>query len=97
MMRKIIHKVNKDETLYTISKKYKIPFYIIAKENDIDEVSSGMRIIIPNPKGIKHIVKPYETLEIIAKRFNISAQMIKDNNYELKEVFLGQVIYIPYK
>ena len=40
-----------------------------------------------------HIVKPSETLQSIAQKYNISVSSIKELN-KLKEIFIGQIIKI---
>lgn len=91
-----IHQVKEGETLYSLSRKYGVPSYIIGKENEIVEVRTGMRIIIPSPEGIKYTVRPFDTLESIAALYNIPVVRLSANNRDIAKVFLGQVIYIPY-
>lgn len=97
MMGNLIHRVEYKDTLYTIGRKYGVPPYIIARENDISEIKVGMRLIIPSVKGIKYVVKPYETLEQIAIEQSIDIQELREINMGIDQVFLGQIIYLPYK
>lgn len=91
----IIYKVKENDNLLSISKQFKIPAYIIARENGLDEVKVGMRILIPSVDGIKYIVKPYETMQMIADNFNVSVEDLSKHNKGINYVFMGQVIYIP--
>ncbi|MGI6701090.1 MAG: LysM peptidoglycan-binding domain-containing protein [Christensenellales bacterium] len=94
-MATIIHKVSKGETLYTIGKKYKVPPYIIGRENGVKEIEAGMRLIIPAPMGVKYTVKPFDTVESIATAHNIDYDYLV-SYIKTDKVFIGQVIYLPY-
>ena len=95
MMANIIHKVKSDETLKSISRKYRVPSYLILLENKVKEIYIGMRLIIPSPDGIEYVVKPFESLDIIAEKFNIKVSELIEFNKGIQNVFLGQTIYIP--
>ncbi len=91
-----VYKVRKGDTLDSIALSYKLTAMELARANRLNYVMPGMRLLIPNRKGIPYTVQPYDTLEKIAKRFSIDIKtLIELNNTE--RVFLGQLIYIPEK
>lgn len=88
-------RVGAGDTLIKIAKRYGVPAYLILKYNDITQIREGMRLLIPEPKGIKYVVRPLDTLENIATLYRVSVEKLGENNNGLKDVFLGQIIYIP--
>jgi LysM repeat protein/ABC-type branched-subunit amino acid transport system substrate-binding protein len=97
----IIHTVIKGQTLYSISKIYKVAVEDIEKENP--DVKNGlkpsMEILIPtgklikqgNPTGnqqtqfIEHTVKKQETLYGISKQYGISVDELMNLNPDIKK------------
>ncbi|MCI8728488.1 MAG: LysM peptidoglycan-binding domain-containing protein [Clostridia bacterium] len=61
---------------------------------DIKDVKEGMKLIVEEKLPIKYCVRPFDTAEKIAKQFGVSQEkLLKFNG--IKEVFLGEIIYIP--
>lgn len=116
----IEHTVRKGETLYSLSRKYKVTKEEIAKYND--DVKNSLSIgrvlqmpvygeleiedVVDEPKDAfkredsqyyYHIVEKSETLNSIAKFYNLKAKKITKKNRELKErdVIEGEMIRIP--
>ncbi len=102
------HRVEKGETVYSISKKYGITEEAIYKLNP--DVKNGLRsstvLILPSAGNTeiqekvtfkKHRVKRRETLFSIAQRYNISVDDIKKYNKELysRQLKKGEKIQIP--
>ncbi len=53
-----------------------------------------MKLIVEEKLPIKYCVRPFDTAEKIAKQFGVSQEkLLKFNG--IKEVFLGEIIYIP--
>lgn len=96
-MGKLIHKVDRDDNWHSISRKYGVPAYIIAKENNLKKLRQGVRLIIPEPSGVRYVVKPFDNLERISKENEIDIDSLRANNNGIQEVFVGQIIYLPYK
>lgn len=76
-----LHTVKYDETLYTIARKYSIPATKILADNDLagDRLTIGDELVILKPtKTIT--VKGGDTLDSVAKRFNVrKSAVIRDN------------------
>jgi LysM repeat protein len=92
----VLYQVKEGDTLFKVAKKYNVPAYIIGRENGVKEIKAGMRLIIPSPSGIRYVVKPFETIESIAKDYFINPDFLKEFN-KLDRVFFGQVIFLPFK
>ena len=97
----IIHTVTKGQTLYSLSKTYKVSIEDIEKENP--DVKNGlkpsMEILIPTGKIMKqekplnqdqiqfieHTVKKQETLYGISKQYNVNVDEIISCNPDIKQ------------
>ncbi len=96
-----IHRVNKGESLYTISKKYNIGINDIKQLNNLssDYIYEGQRLklinngTLPNSSNsyISHTVKKGETLGHIAENYNTTAQNLRNwNNISGSRIYPGQ-------
>ncbi|MEG2456688.1 MAG: LysM peptidoglycan-binding domain-containing protein, partial [Clostridia bacterium] len=85
--------VKKDETADSIARKYNTTVRAIFKHNN-PQFFEGERLIIETEYGFRYIVMPFDTLESIAKKHNISTECLAQNN-QISKVFLGQTIIIP--
>lgn len=102
----IIHQVDQAETLYAISRRYKvsIPNIIAYNPSAKLDLEIGSLLKIPLTKSTKnigtqgttlHIVKPKETLFSLARQYQVSVSDIKTlNNLSSNEISIGQTIYI---
>ncbi len=92
--------VKKGDSLYTISKKKKIPISELKRINDLDTnyVYSGQKIYLEdsgNSKGGYHIVKSGDTLYGISKKYNVSIKDLKRiNNLNSNILYSGNKIYL---
>lgn len=76
-----IHTVTKNDTLYTIGRKYSIPATKILTDNDLctDRLTIGEEIVILKPTKTV-TVKGGDTLDLISKRFGVrKSSIIRDN------------------
>ena len=76
-----IHTVTKNDTLYTIARKYSIPATKILADNDLagDRLTIGDELIILKPTKTV-TVKGGDTLDSISKRFGVrKSAIIRDN------------------
>lgn len=94
---KKIYVVKDGENLLSISAKFGVSPMEILTKNKISEhnIQLGTVLVIDKVDGQRYIVKPFDSLESISEKFNKSVEDIKNFN-NIKQVFLGEVIYIPY-
>ncbi len=101
----LIHRVDKNETVYALAKRYGVSSSDILKRNPDAKkgLSIDQKLEIPlksyTPYGrssnINHIVKPSETLYSISRQYDISVGELKKwNNIESNEISIGQVLVI---
>lgn len=102
----IIHQVDQGETLYAISRRYKVSVPDIVAHNPSAklDLEIGILIQVPLPQSSKqidktgltaHKVKSKETLFSLAKQYNATVTDIKSlNNLVNNELNIGQVLYI---
>jgi len=95
----IHYKVQKNDTLYSISLNFGISPSLLLDWNpglDPHSLRVGQEIVIPQPPGYLYTVKKGDTLDTIAKRFFTTATFIKEAN-QLKSytIYAGQKLFIP--
>ncbi len=105
------HTVKNGETLWGISRKYRVDFTELAKLNGLSSskpvIRIGQRLKLPNSADKRssrqatsyrtHIVAPNETLYKIAKRHSVSMQSLSEANSlsNPNDLKIGQTIRIP--
>lgn len=91
-----IHKVKSNESLRDICGKYSVLKQDLLATNNLSEedICEGVLLFVEVPDGTRYVVKPFDTVTTIAKKFRLSEEEILHFN-KIKEVFLGQVIYLP--
>ncbi len=99
--------VQKSDNLYQISKKYGLKVRDLKSVNPglTNDIHIGQIIIIPiyltlekeEAEGVKHLVKPKETLYALSKKFGVDIEAIKEANPIIKEkgLMVGYEIVIP--
>lgn len=88
-----VYKVEKNESVEDIAKKFSVPLCILKGFNKIEKVSEFERIIIPKVEGIRYKVQPFESLSDIAKKFGKSEEFIKNKNF-ITEIYAMQEIIV---
>ncbi len=78
-------------TFNDFSKKINIPIDKILCENK--NIKKGDIVIIPNKSYISYVVKPADTIKLIAQKFNVSEDYIVELN-NIKQIFVGQQLII---
>jgi len=93
------YKIKKNESLWTISKKYNISIDILTQINNIKKpevVKVNDTILIPSKKGIYYNVKSGDTLTKIAQRFNTKVELIAEHNKIVNaKIVVGKNIFLP--
>jgi spore germination protein len=86
--------VKEGETLASIAAYYNVPVNMIIRDNRLcGDIYIGQRLVIGFVKGQIYTVKPQDTIESIAQKFNTTPQKIlEDNKIELIYPFLNIVI-----
>jgi len=100
----IVHRVETKETLFGISRRYKVPMSQILEVNPNTKkgLEVGQLILVPYVEttplaqsGGIHVVKPSETLYFISKLYEVSVEDIKKwNNLARNELNVGQKLRI---
>jgi len=100
----IVHRVETKETLFGISRRYKVPMSQILDVNPDAKkgLEIGQLILVPYVETIPlaksggiHVVKPSETLYFISKLYEVSVEDIKKwNNLVRNELNVGQKLRI---
>ena len=90
------HILQDGETLYSISRKYKIELQVLQTCNDIEDASRlkvGAKIFIPD----SYKVKNGDTIYGIARALNVSAMELMDLNRlnEFSKIKAGDVLLVP--
>ena len=95
-----IYTVKKGDSLYGIAKKFNTTVDKIKSANNLttNNLAIGDKLIIPSETSIKntYTVKSGDTLYSIAKKFNVSVDMLKSaNNLTSNLLSIGDVLIIP--
>jgi LysM repeat protein len=103
----IIHQVDPKETLYSLSKRYRVTVAEIQENNPGTEngISVGKTLRVPYSPSSKekattdkHVVAAKETLYLISRQYDVSIDDIKKlNNLPGNDLTLGQELMIPGK
>lgn len=89
------YRVKKGDDLASISKQFNVGINSILRNNPSIDFYEGEVVKILKQTGIIHIVRPSETLEQIAKKYDTTEQQIIDiNNLKNKRLFIGQKLKI---
>ncbi len=104
-----IYRIKRGDTLWSISKRFKISLRKLCKINNITrrrKLKPGMVLKIPkrvysnssNPKYIKHVVRRRETLYGISKKYRVKVKELKRiNNLRNNLIKPGMILLIPRK
>ena len=92
---KILVRVQRGDTMQSIAQTYNTNVCNILRNNpNIDLYEGEMVKIVRNNKNT-HIVKPMETLELIANQYDITVdKLVKINNLKSNRLFIGQMLQI---
>ena len=92
---KVLVRVQKGDTLHSIAQTYNTSTHNILRNNSSIDLYEGevVKIVRNTPKT--HIVKPMETLNSIAEKYETTADiLIKINNLKSTRLFVGQMIEV---
>lgn len=92
------HTVASNETLYSLSKKYRVSIEFIRRVNNLtdDLIYHGDELEIPVDGTSEIIVQPGDSLSGLSYLFDISERSIMEaNNLSSESIQIGQVLKIP--
>ncbi len=90
--------MEKGDSLWLISKKYKIPVTDLIKINNLNNniITVGQQLKIPKDTQEKYIVKSGDSLWGISKKYNVSVDDLKKaNNLTSNMLSIGKELIIP--
>lgn len=94
-----VHIVQKGDSIWRLSKTYKIPVYSILSANPKIQkniINLGQKIEIPFSTGIKYRVKNNDNLWDISKKYQISSRSITEvNSLSSTKIYIGQHLFLP--
>lgn len=94
-MKNLLIKVGYKDTLEKIAKRYNLTSAIISSANlNVKEVEEGDMLVIPCHARALHSVRPLETLQEIAEKYETTPQKIKADNNITAPLFVGQQLII---
>ena len=92
------HVVRSSETLYAISRKYKVPLRTIIEQNNLTPPYTLMKgQTLQIPRAPMHVVKKGDTLYSISKKYEVDFNTLAKKN-KLKKPWtlqIGQTLYLP--
>lgn len=92
----IWHQLKKDDTLNNILDQFNVTQNSIIRNNPNVDLYEGEVIKILKNTHNLHIVKPMETLDSVAKKYNTNIDdLVRVNNLSSKRLFIGQTLIIP--
>lgn len=95
----VLHTVVPGDTVFSLAQQYKTIMRLILKENNLRhprELSPGQTITIPLAPGGVYTVRQTDTLESIAGKLGISAQLLRQANYlKNSSVYPGMQLLLP--
>lgn len=90
--------IKADETLQDIVTRHSTTINNIIRHNPNIDLYEGEMIKILNKANIYHVVKPMETLTLIAKKYKVNEEdLIRQNNLKSTRLFIGQNLKINNK
>lgn len=95
-MKRYIKRIDSPMTIHQLCSACNITPSRLAEINELSnsELYVGQRLVIEETDGQEYIVKPFDTLEKIAKYFGVAPEIIMEYN-QIDNVFLGQKIFVP--
>jgi LysM repeat protein len=89
-----VYMVEKDETVFTLAKKFHTTVEVIVKTNGLTEdIKRGQFLLIERVDGVEYFVKPKDTIFKIANYSDEKRTEIVSKN-KIDYVYVGQKIYI---
>lgn len=93
-MKKFFYRVTEKDTVFSVAKKFNIAPTVLIKLNNLkSEIECGDLLYIEKDDCLLYTVKPFDTVKVLAKKFNTTEdKILSDNGVEY--IFYGLIIKI---
>ena len=93
-MEKFFYRVENKDTVFSVCQKFQIPPTVLIKLNGLNkEISCGDLLYIEKPACKTYKVKPFDTVELVAKELGLNKTELLEKN-GLEYLFYGiSIIY----
>ncbi len=92
-MKKFFYRVQEEDSISSIAHKFNAPIGRLIYNNKlVRDVSAGDIVLVEQVENV-YLVKPLDTIESIALKFNLDAQEILNKNH-LEYVYCGLLIEV---
>jgi len=88
----ILHQVTTGQTLKDIARQYNTNLEVL-KQNPTKELYTGQCIALTNLDKKYHVVKPAETIQSIAQKYETTPEKILEKN-NAQQIFIGQLLEV---
>ena len=92
-IKEFLYRVGENETLLSISTKFKIPFTIIIADNGLTREVEYGDVLLLKRNGTYYTVQLTDTVESIAEKFNLSVEELLQKN-RIDYVFYGLTVSV---
>lgn len=94
-----VHTVEGGESMSVIAEKYGVSVETIMWENKLGNANAlrvGQKLVIPPVSGVSYKIVANDTLEKIAKKYNVTKEVIiAQNGLESEALIKGQTLFLP--
>ena len=92
-IKEFLYRVGENETLLSISTKFKIPVTIIIADNGLTREVENGDVLLLKRNGTYYTVQLTDTVESIAQKFNLSVEEFLQKN-RIDYVFYGLTVSV---
>ena len=94
-MEKFFYRVKEGDSVLSLAERFSVPPVLLIKDNNLtEEIQNGDVLFICKTRGRTYTAKPFDTVESVAARFNVSAERLKETN-GTDYLFYGLTVVIP--
>ena len=92
-IKEFLYRVGENDTLLSISTKFKIPFTVIIADNGLTREVEFGDVLLLKRNGTYYTVQLTDTVESIAEKFNLSVEEFLQKN-RIDYVFYGLTVSV---
>ena len=94
-MEKFFYRVGKGDSVMSLAARFNLPQTVIIRDNNLSrDISEGDVLCIAKTAGEIYFVQPFDTLNSVAEKFNVSTKTLAFIN-GVDYVFYGLNLIIP--